>query len=99
RNGIQALEHLQLEHPSLMMLDLMMPGMDGFHLVSHMLQDDNLKDIPVMILTAKHLTQEDLNRLTGPPIQQIIRKGDCSKEELLASVRALALRSLKKGEN
>jgi len=97
RNGIQALEHLQLEHPSLVMLDLMMPGMDGFHLVSHMQQDDNLKEIPVMILTAKHLTREDLDRLTGPPIQQIIRKGDCSKEDLLAAVRTLALRSIEKG--
>ncbi|MFZ1614673.1 MAG: response regulator [Holophaga sp.] len=98
RNGIQALEHLQLEHPSLVMLDLMMPGMDGFHLVAHMQQDDTLRHIPVMVLTAKDLTQEDLDRLTGPPVQQILRKGDCSKTELLGAVRTLAVRSLERRE-
>ena len=98
RNGTQALEHLQLEHPCLVMLDLMMPGMDGFHLVAHMEQDEKLRNIPVMVLTSKNLTQEDLDRLTGPPVQQILRKGDCSKSELLGAVRTLALRSVQRRE-
>ena len=98
KDGTQALEHLQLEHPSLVILDLMMPGMDGFHLVAHMQQDPKLLDIPVMVLTAKTLTPEDMERLTGAPVQQILRKGDCSKAELLGAVRTIALKSLDRRE-
>jgi len=97
RDGFQAMEHLQLELPSLVILDLMMPGMDGFQLVEEMQRHDSLREIPVLVLTAKGLTQEDLDRLTGPPVQQVLQKGTCSKEDLLRAVRTLALQSLLRG--
>jgi len=99
RDGFQAMEHLQLEHPSLVVLDLMMPGMDGFQLVAEMQQQPTLREIPVLVLTAKSLTKEDLDRLTGAPVQQVLRKGTCSKEDLLSAVRTIALRSLERSEN
>jgi len=99
KDGFQALEHLQLEHPSLVLLDLMMPGMDGFQLVAEMQQHDALREIPVLVLTAKNLTQDDQDRLTGPPVQQVIQKGACSRENLLRAVRTLAMRSVARNEN
>ena len=98
KDGFQAMEHLQLEHPSLVVLDLMMPGMDGFQLVAEMQQHEALRDIPVLVLTAKNLTQEDQDRLTGPPVQQVMQKGACSKENLLRAVRTLAMRSVARDE-
>ncbi len=99
KDGFQAMEHLQLEHPSLVLLDLMMPGMDGFQLVAEMQQHQALREIPVLVLTAKNLTQEDQDRLTGPPVQQVIQKGACSKENLLRAVRTLAMRSVARNGN
>ncbi len=99
RDGFQALEHLQLELPSLVLLDLMMPGMDGFQLVAEMQQNEALRDVPVLVLTAKSLTQEDMKRLTGAPVQRVLQKGSCSKEDLLREVRSLALQSLIRSGN
>jgi len=99
RDGFQAMEHLQLEHPSLVLLDLMMPGMDGFQLIAEMQQNESLRDIPVLVLTAKSLTAEDQDRLTGPPVQQVLQKGACSKESLLKAVRTLAMRSVAQNEH
>jgi CheY-like chemotaxis protein len=59
-----------------------------------MQRQEALREIPVLVLTAKRLTQEDLDRLTGPPVQQVLRKGACSREDLLRAVRTLALNSL-----
>jgi signal transduction histidine kinase/DNA-binding response OmpR family regulator len=98
KDGFQAMEHLQLEHPSMVLLDLMLPGMDGFQLVAEMQRQEALRDIPVLVLTAKNLTQEDLDRLTGPLVKQVLRKGTCSKEDLLRAVRGLALRNMARAE-
>jgi len=99
RDGFQAMEHLQLEHPGLVLLDLMLPGMDGFQLVAKMQQQEALREIPVLVLTAKNLTREDQDRLTGPPVQQVLQKGACSKEDLLRAVRSLAMRSVARNES
>jgi len=99
KDGFQAMEHLQLEHPGLVLLDLMMPGMDGFQLVAEMQQHEALREIPVLVLTAKNLTREDQDRLTGPPVQQVLKKGACSKEDLLRAVRGLAMRSVARSES
>jgi CheY-like chemotaxis protein len=99
RNGFQAMEHLQLEHPSLVILDLMMPEMDGFQLVEAMQRQEALRGIPILVLTAKDLTREDLDRLVGPPVQQVLQKGASFKEDLLRAVRNLALQSLRQSQN
>jgi len=96
KDGFLAMEHLQREQPSLMLLDLMMPGMDGFQLVAEMQQHETLREIPVLILTAKDLTPMELDRLTGPPVRQVLHKGTFSKEDLLRTVRTLALQSLER---
>jgi signal transduction histidine kinase/DNA-binding response OmpR family regulator len=92
RNGWEGLMSLQEEVPGLILLDLMMPGMDGFQLISEMQTHANWCDIPVVVLTAKDLTPEDLTRLHKPQVHQVFRKGACSRDELVEAVRASTIR-------
>lgn len=64
-NGIEAKEFLLKSKtlPSLILLDLMMPEMDGFGLIDFLQKNDNLRQIPVIVITAKDLTKEERIRL------------------------------------
>jgi len=83
REGIQIAAD---ETPDLIVLDLMMPEMDGFDVIEHLKSDPKTRDIPIVILTAKLLTEEDIRRLNGH-IVSITRKGEFSREEFLREVR------------
>ncbi len=52
-NGEEALDLATREKPDLVLLDIMMPGMDGFQVCSRLKRNDETKDIPIVILTAK----------------------------------------------
>ncbi|OGR82265.1 MAG: hypothetical protein A2902_00205 [Elusimicrobia bacterium RIFCSPLOWO2_01_FULL_64_13] len=52
-NGIQALEKVAAANPDLIILDIMMPEMDGYTVNTHLLEKDDTRNIPVIILTAK----------------------------------------------
>ena len=79
-NGQAALEAIEVRKPSLVLLDLMMPRVDGFDLVARMRERPDLRDIPVVIITAKDLTEEDRVRLDGG-VERIIQKSD--RDEML----------------
>ena len=64
-NGRQALDALSKQRPGLILLDLMMPHMDGFELVAELQKSPDWRSIPVVVLTAKEITEEDRARLTG----------------------------------
>ena len=51
-NGKEALDKIRREHPDLVLLDLMMPVLDGFAVLSHIKADNDLRDIPVIIVSA-----------------------------------------------
>ncbi len=86
RNGQEAMEQLRLVVPDAMILDLMMPEADGFQVLKMIREDEATLKLPVLILTAKHITKEELSFLKGNNVHQFIRKGDVSKSELLAMV-------------
>jgi signal transduction histidine kinase/CheY-like chemotaxis protein/CHASE3 domain sensor protein len=86
RNGKEALERIEQELPDAMILDLMMPEMDGFAVLKTIRSDEKTAKIPVLILTAKHITKEELTVLKGNHIHQLIQKGDISRSGLLAEV-------------
>lgn len=94
QDAIQALEHLQLERPGLVLLELMLPDRDGFQLIAEMRQDKTLRDVPVLILAPSRLSPEDMDRLTVPTMRKLLLKGACSKEGLMKEVRNLAVRNL-----
>jgi CheY-like chemotaxis protein len=72
--------------PDAMIMDLMMPGVDGFEVLKTIRNVDKTAHIPVLILTAKHLTNEDLKFLKRNNVHQLIQKGDVNREDLLNAV-------------
>ena len=96
-NGRVALERLAESQPMLILLDLMMPEMDGFQFIDRVRQHENWRTIPIVVVTAKDLTKEDRLRLNGY-VLEIIRKNACPREELLAEVRELVKSCLKKSK-
>jgi len=85
-NGREALHLLTGVRPALIMLDLMMPVMDGFDFLLEMRAHAEWQDIPVIVLTAKDLTDEDQRILSGR-VQQVIEKSACSREQLMQLIR------------
>ncbi|HEY9286735.1 MAG TPA: response regulator [Candidatus Dormibacteraeota bacterium] len=74
--------------PDLIILDLMMPDVDGFEVVSKLREDPDASQIPILIYTAKNITSEDRERLQGN-IQSIIQKGDFGKDRFLEMINNL----------
>jgi CheY-like chemotaxis protein len=87
-NGRVALERLAAATPGLILLDLMMPEMDGFEFLQVLRQREGWRAIPVVVLTAKDLTAEDRRRLNGL-VARIVQKGAASRDDLLRQVRDL----------
>lgn len=88
--GAQALAIVQSEKPDLILLDLMMPEVDGFAVLNSVKSNADTHDIPVIIVTAKEITAEDRERLNGNMIA-LYNKGMFTAEQLLADIgQALA---------
>jgi CheY-like chemotaxis protein len=85
-NGRIGLQRLADSSPSLILLDLMMPEMDGFQFIDELRQHDEWRSIPIVVITAKELDAEERGRLTGS-VEAILQKGTYSLEELLGEVR------------
>lgn len=89
QNGKEALDTISQTIPDAIILDLMMPGIDGFNVLQTIRNAETTAQIPVLILTAKHITKEDLNFLTKNNVHQLIQKGDINREELLRAINDL----------
>ncbi|MDS3861733.1 Cache 3/Cache 2 fusion domain-containing protein [Thermosynechococcaceae cyanobacterium BACA0444] len=87
-NGMQGLERLQTIQPDLVLLDLMMPIMDGFSFVREMRKSLEWKDTPVVICTAKDLTEQDYQQLQGN-VTQILHKSSDGIEGLITEIRKI----------
>jgi CheY-like chemotaxis protein len=88
-NGKQAIDYIKQIIPNGIILDLMMPEMDGFGVLESIRSTNKTKKLPVMILTAKNLTKSDLTRLSFNNVFQLLQKGDIDSESLLNTVRAM----------
>jgi Amt family ammonium transporter len=84
-NGREALARVMEAAPALILLDLMMPEMDGFQFVDELRARDQWRSIPVVVMTAKDLTQADRDQLNGH-VERIAQKGLYSRERLLREV-------------
>ena len=85
-DGHDALEQIERERPDLLLTDLMMPGMDGFALLDAIGQREDLKGLPVVVLSALDLTAEQRTQLESR-VEVVLEKGSCSQEDLLRLVR------------
>jgi CheY-like chemotaxis protein len=94
-NGQIALTHLAQSRPDIIVLDLMMPEMDGFEFLAALRERPEWHDIPVLVVTARDLTAEDRSRLTGG-VKRIILKGTSARDELLREVARLLRASVRR---
>ena len=76
------------ERPSLVLLDLLMPEMDGFEFLETLRSEGDGPPIPVVVITAKTLTDDDRRRLNGG-VERVVQKHAFDPDALLAEVRAL----------
>jgi len=84
-NGRVALDRIGESIPGVILLDLMMPEMDGFGFLEELHKHDQFHSIPVIVITAKDLTEEDRLRLNGG-VERVIQKGAYQRDELLKYV-------------
>jgi len=85
-NGQEALDIMASVQPRLILLDLMMPVMDGFGFLAAMRARPEWRHIPVIVVTAKDLSGADRDRLNGM-VEDVLEKNAYSREDLLARVR------------
>ena len=78
--------------PGMILLDLVLPEMNGFEFITRLRQNQEWKSIPIIINSAKELTLEEKGRLQGD-VEKIFKKGDVTCGELLQSVRQLAVQA------
>ena len=83
RSGKEALEYTSNHTPDAMILDLMMPEIDGFQVLKKVREAFKTANLPILILTAKQVSHEELSFLKGNNVYQLIQKGDVSKKDLL----------------
>lgn len=91
RDGKEALARIQIALPDALILDLMMPEVDGFTVLHMIRSQERTANLPVLILTAKHITNEELAFLKGNHVHQLIQKGDISRSSLVAAVKNMIL--------
>jgi CheY-like chemotaxis protein len=87
-DGRVGLAHLALSVPDLILLDLMMPEMDGFTFMQELRARPDGRLVPVIVITAKDITPEERQRLSGQTAK-ILRKNTTTREELVKEIRAL----------
>lgn len=86
----EALNHLKRKRPDLMIVDLMMPDMDGFSLIESVRSQEELRDLPILVLTAKDITTEDWERLSGK-IDAILRKDALDSHSFYRRLRSIGI--------
>jgi CheY-like chemotaxis protein len=92
RDGGEALQRIEANLPDAMILDLMMPEVDGFEVLRAIRASPRTAHIPVLILTAKYVTREELSFLKENHIHQLIQKGDINRADLLAAIAGMVLK-------
>jgi adenylate cyclase len=90
-NGRVALERLSRARPDLIFLDLIMPEMDGFEFLVELRKNSAFRAIPVVVVTAATLSEEDHRRLNGG-VERVLTKSTFSRDELLEELRQLVMR-------
>jgi CheY-like chemotaxis protein len=89
-DGLIGLEQLKAAKPDAILLDLMMPRMDGFQFLEELRKHPDWRAIPVIVITARELSPDDRQRLNGH-VSRVLQKGAYKQDQLLAEVRSLVM--------
>jgi threonine synthase len=87
-DGRQGLDLIRSERPDLVLLDLMMPDIDGFKVIEELKADSRFEDLPIIVITAKELSPQDKKRLQGQ-IKMLLQKGSFMDGDLLKGITGL----------
>ncbi|MDM8569733.1 response regulator, partial [Thiotrichales bacterium HSG1] len=93
-NGEVGLRNLEQIKPNLILLDLMMPQVDGFEFIIQLRKHKTCSSIPVVVLTAKDITSEDRLWLTNR-VDTVFQKGSYTRDELFTELRQLLVGTVK----
>ena len=85
-DGVDALQKISEEIPDAILLDILMPRLDGFDVLASLREKPETANIPVIVLTAKSLTANE-SALLNHSAQQVIRKQGLAAEELVAELQ------------
>ncbi len=85
-DGLRGLEQLEKRRPALLLLDLMMPGMDGFEVLKAIQDRPLLKDLPVIVITSKDLDRDELDWLQART-SDVIGKGLQGRADLISALK------------
>lgn len=89
RNGREALDIVSGTTPDAIILDLMMPGIDGFQVLQAIREKVETSAVPVLIITSKLVTKEELSFLKKNNIHQLVQKGSVNYKELFSLVQSM----------
>lgn len=84
-SGMEGITQIKKYNPGMIIVDLMMPGVDGFAVIEEVKSNHSTKDIPIIVISAKDITANDKRRLNGY-IEGLISKGLLNEEELIKQV-------------
>jgi len=87
--GKEAVQYVQMKVPDCIILDLMMPDIDGFAVLEKIRSTEATRLIPVLVLTAKNLDKEDFEKLSSNNIQQLVQKGDIASKGLMLKIKKM----------
>lgn len=90
-SGSKAIDALSEYQPDGIILDIMLPDIDGFDVLRRIRSNPSIQSIPVLILTAKIITKEELSFLKSNHVYQLIQKGDIKRSELLKTLDKMML--------
>jgi CheY-like chemotaxis protein len=87
-NGFEALELMTIDIPQAIILDIMMPVMDGFQTISHMRTNPTLRNIPIIIMSA--IADESMMRKL-PSVKSVLRKGNITLDQVRGALREVGV--------
>jgi signal transduction histidine kinase/CheY-like chemotaxis protein len=90
-NGSLALEVISAQPVAGVLLDLLMPGMDGFQVIHHIRKHAALRDLPIFVMTAKHLAANEIE-LLGRETQALFQKSGSWRQELITEIKRVILK-------
>ena len=86
KDGAEALDQIERSQPDVILLDLIMPGLDGFRFIHEVEKDPKHANIPIIVLTAKSLTNEEMSQLQKS-VRKIVKKDGLGSKELIEEIQ------------